>query len=99
MGNGYVVLYVKGQGKCDENTKEVLESFQKNKIKHRIVDLTEKIDLYGNRITLEGAFAIDFSQNKKIPITPLAAADDKVFSGSEEIRKNLKYLSENYPEG
>jgi hypothetical protein len=78
----------------------VLGDFKRYKIKHKIVDVSEKIDLYGNKVTLEGAFAIDFSSNGRInvPITPLVAADDKFFYGSDEIKSNLKYLSANYPD-
>jgi len=100
MSNGYVVLFVKGKERLDKKTQEVLDSFREHKIKHKIVDLHEKIELYGNKVTLEGAFAIDFSNNGKVavPITPLVAADDRFFYGSEEIKNNLKYLSANYPD-
>jgi hypothetical protein len=98
MSNGYVVLFIRGKGERDERTREILEDFKAHKIKYKIVDLNEKIELYGSEVTLEGAFALDFSGNGTVPTTPLAVADDRRFNGSEEIRKNLKFLRENYPD-
>jgi hypothetical protein len=100
MSRGYVVLFVKARKKLSDKTREIISNFQKYKIKYILVDLSEQIELYGNKVTLEGAFAIDFSDNGKVkvPITPLATADDKLFNGAEEINKNLEYLKENYSE-
>ena len=93
-----MVLFVKAKEQMDQKTQEILDNFRKYKIKHKIVDLTEKIELYGNKVTLEGAFAIDFSENGKIkiPITPLVTAGDRLFNGAEEIKRNLEYLRKNY---
>jgi hypothetical protein len=95
MSNGYVVLFIRGQA---GDVKDVLNSLQACKIKHKVVDLCEKIELYGNKVTLEGSFAVDFSQSggMKVPITPMVAADGKIFSGSEEIKKNIGYLQKHY---
>ena len=100
MSDNYVVLFVRGKAEKNEKVREVLNDFKEWRIKHRIVDLTEEIQLYGNKVTLEGAFAIDFSKNgrTRIPVTPFATAGGKIFSGSDKIKENLTYLSNNYPD-
>lgn len=98
MSDGCVVLFLKYKERPDHKTKEILDDFRKFKIRHKIVDLTEKFELYGNKVTLEGAFAMDFSENgkTKVPITPLATTGEELFNGPEEIKRNLEYLKKNY---
>ena len=101
MGDRYVTLYVMQRNVKDkEKNSEIIAVFKRLKIKHIIVNLSEKIDLYGNEISLEGPFAIDFSGNGPIknPSPPLAVAGNKTFNGFEEIKGNMDYLKRNYSE-
>jgi len=100
VGNGYVTLFVRRRAQLNQKTEALINDLQKLRIKHKIVDVTEKIELYGNKVTLEGAFAMDFSENGKVkvPTTPLATVDDKLFNGLEEIKSNLEFLRKNYSE-
>lgn len=100
MGNGYVTLFVRRRAQLNQKTEALIDDLQKLRIKHKIVDITEKIELYGNKVTLEGAFAMDFSDNGKVkvPTTPLVTVDDKLFNGLEEIKSNLEFLRKNYSE-
>lgn len=97
MSNGYVVVYVRGKDES-EDAREVLDSFRKYHIKFKVVDLKEKTELYGHSVSLEGAFAIDFSRKglKGVPITPLVSANGKIFSGSREIIKNIGFFKTCY---
>lgn len=100
MADGYVLLYVRGAPENDNKVGQILGEFEKLKIKHRVVDLSEEISLYGNRMPLEGFFALDLSGvgDVKVPLTPLAVAEDKIFNGSDEILESLDYLAKNYAE-
>lgn len=100
MADGYVVLYVRGPPENDNKAGQILGEFEKLKIRHKVVDLSEEFSLYGNRMPLEGFFALDLSGigNVTVPLTPLAVAEDKIFNGSDEILESLEYLAENYAE-
>jgi len=100
MADGYVVLYIKGSPENDDKAKQILEKFEELKIRHKVVNLSEEISLYGNKITLEGFFALDFSgmRDVKVPLTPLAVAEDKIFNGFDKISEGLDYLRKNYAE-
>ena len=96
----YVLLYVNRGSQDNQEFKELVKKLEELKIKHKIIDLNGKFDLYGNEISLEGLFSLDFSGmcNISIPITPLAVAGNKLYSGSREIFENLEYLKQNYKE-
>ena len=95
-----MVLYINGNPENNNRTKEILGKFEKLKIKHKLVNLSEEIRLYGNMMTLEGFFALDFSGigDVKVPHTPFVVAEDKIFNGFKKISENLGYLVENYAE-
>jgi len=96
----YVLLYVNKTSEENPEFQEILKKFKEFKIKHRIVDLNGKLNLYGNETSLEGLFALDFSETYdiSIPVTPLAVAEGRLYSGSREIFENLEYFKQNYPE-
>lgn len=100
MADGYVVLYIKGKQENDNRTKQILERFEKLNIRHKVVDLDEEFTLYGNKMTLEGVFTLDFSGmgDIKVPRTPLAVAEKKVSNGFDEILEDLEYFRRNYAE-
>lgn len=101
MGDSYVTLYMMQRNiKDKERNCEIIDTFKRLRIKHRVVNLSEKIDLYGNEINLEGPFAIDFSGSGPIrnPSPPVAVAGNKIFNGFEEIKGNMDYLKRNYSE-
>jgi len=96
----YVLLYVNKTSGENQEFQELLKKIKELKIKHKIIDLNRKLNLYGNEISLEGLFALDFSgmRNVNIPVTPLAVAGGRLYSGSREIFENLEYFKQNYPE-
>ena len=100
MVDRYVVIYINGNPENDSRAKKILEKFEELKIKHKLINLNEEIDLYGNKMTLEGFFALDFSGmgDVKVPRTPFAVAEDKIFDGFDKISENLDYLARNYAE-
>jgi len=101
MEKGPVILYVRWHNKdYREASAKVIEKFNKLKIRHVIVDLSEKFRLYGNEVSYEGPFALEFSGSKSVemPRLPLAVAGDRIFNGLEEIEGNLHYLQKNYSE-
>lgn len=100
MADRYVVLYIKGSPENDDKAKQILERFEKFKIRHKVVNLSEEFSLYGNKTTLEGFFALDFSGtgDVKVPRTPFAVAEGKIFNGADKIFEGLEYLRKNYAE-
>lgn len=100
MADGYVVLYIKKSQENDDRTNQILERFEELKIRHKVVDLSTEFTLYGNRMTLEGFFTLDFSGmgDVKVPCTPFAVAEDKIFSGANGILEDLEYLRRNFAE-
>lgn len=96
----YVVVYINKASGENQEFLEVLKKFREHKIKHKIVDLNKKFNLYGNEISLEGSFALDFSgmSDVSIPVTPLAVAHGRLYSGSRKILENIEYFQQNYPE-
>lgn len=100
MTDKYVVLYIKGSREDDDKTKQILEKFKEFKIRHKVVNLSEAFTLYGNKMTLEGFFVLDLSGmgDVKVPLTPLAVAENKIFSGVDRISEGLEYLRRNYAE-
>lgn len=93
-------MYINGSPENDKKTKQLLVKLEKMKIKHKIVNLNEEVSLYGNKMTLEGFFALDFSGvgDVNVPITPFAVADDKIFNGVDKISENLEYLEKKFGE-
>jgi len=99
METRYVILYIRQYNeKYKALNLKIIDEFRKLNIEFKIIDLSEKFTLYGNEISYEGAFALDFSGSKSVivPHPPLVVAGERIFNGSEEIRNNLPYLQENY---
>jgi len=98
MAQEYVVLYINGNPKTNQRTKEILKKFKELKINYKLIKLDDEIDLYGNKTTLEGFFTLDFSGKGDVvvPNTPFAVADDRVFNGFDKISENLDYLEKKF---
>ena len=100
MEKAYVVLYVRQNDRYKELNLKVIERFNSLKIRHKTINLSDKFRLYGNEITYEGPFALEFSGSRSVetPQLPLVVAGDKILNGFEEIENNLSYLQKNYSE-
>lgn len=93
MGDSSILLYVRRNGsESRADGEDVQEELSQRGIEYKVIDISEKLPFYNNlEITIEGAFAFDFSNLRGVrnPVTPLLLVGNSIFNGKREILSNL----------
>ena len=90
-----LILYFSSKDDDEVKEKEKIKKIlNRENLKFKEFDITQKFILYGHTFTYENSFILDYCENghRECFTTPLLRAGKSLFFGEDNIERNIPYL-------